>query len=151
MLWAKKFHCIIHLYLYNIQKLKCKNDNCLAIFVHFSPLGSYGTYQFISVYLVYFNLIRSNLVQLQMGLKPQAQKGPHELMDNQFLMPSLPRLYSNKEKKKKKKEKKKHTHTHYKLYIQFITNLFLPLSLSVFIFNTTNQSLPLNVFPLYYI
>ena len=35
--------------------------------------------------------------------------GQHELMDNQFLKPSLPRLYSNKEKKKKKKEK---THTH---------------------------------------
>ena len=57
--------------------------------------------------------------------------GQHELMDNQFLKPSLPRLYSNKEKRKKK---------HYKLYIQFITNLFLPLSLSVFIFNTTNYS-----------
>ena len=134
MLWAKKFHCIIHLYLYNIQKLKCKNDNCLAIFVHFSPLGSCGTYQFISVYLVYFNLIRSNLVHLHMGLKPQAQKGPHELMDNQFSsQPSLPRLYSNLKLKKK-------TRTHYKLYIQFITNLFLPLSLSVFIFNTANYS-----------
>ena len=29
--------------------------------------------------------------------------GQHELMDNQFLKPSLPRLYSNKEKRKKKK------------------------------------------------
>ena len=47
-----------------------------------------------------------------MGLKPQAQKGQHKLVDNQFLNPSLPRLYS------KKKKKKKGTHTHYKLYIQ---------------------------------
>ena len=138
MLWAKKFHCIIHLYLYNIQKLKCKNDNCLAIFVHFSPLGSCGTYQFISVYLVYFNLIRSNLVHLQMALKPQAQKGPYELMDNQFLKlaQSAQIIFKFKIIKKKKKKKR----THYKLYIQFITNLFLPLSLSVFIVNTANYS-----------
>ena len=61
---------------------------------------------FNSVHLVNFGLIRSNLVQLLMGLKPQAQKGQHELMDNQFLKPSLPRLYSNQEKKKKK-----NTHT----------------------------------------
>ena len=137
MLWAKKFHCIIHLYLYNIQKLKCKNDNCLAIFVHFSPLGSCGTYQFISVYLVYFNLIRSNLVHLHMGLKPQAQKGPHELMDNQFLKLAQSAQIIFKFKIIKKKKKKG---TYYKLYIQFITNLFLPLSLSVFIFNTANYS-----------
>ena len=135
MLWAKIYHCIIHLYLYNIQKLKCRNDNCLAIFVHFSPLGSYGTYQFISVYLIYFNLIRSNLVHLQMALKPQAQKGPYELMDNQFLKlaQSAQIIFKFKIIKKKKR-------THYKLYIQFITNLFLPLSLSVFIFNTANYS-----------
>ena len=106
MLWAKIYHCIIHLYLYNIQKLKCRNDNCLAIFVHFSPLGSYGTYQFISVYLVYFNLIRSNLVHLQMALKPQAQKGPYELMDNQFLKlaQSAQIIFKFKIIKKKKKK-----------------------------------------------
>ena len=51
-----------------------------------------------------------------MDLKPQAQKGQHDLMDNQFLKSSLPRLYSNKEKKKEKKEKK-NTVTRYKLYI----------------------------------
>ena len=137
MLWAKIYHCIIHLYLYNIQKLKCRNDNCLAIFVHFSPLGSCGTYQFISVYLVYFNLIRSNLVHLQMALKPQAQKGPYELMDNQFLKLAQSAQIIFKFKIIKKKKKKC---TYYKLYIQFITNLFLPLSLSVFIFNTANYS-----------
>ena len=73
-----------------------------------------------------------------MALKPQAQKGPYELMDNQFLKLAQSAQIIFKFKIIKKKKKKKGPY--YKLYIQFITNLFLPLSLSVFIFNTANYS-----------
>ena len=80
--FGKKFITVSYIYIFIISKsLSLEMIIAWSIFVHFSPLSPYGTYQSISVHLVYFSLIQSNLIQFKWAWN---------------LKPSLPILYSKK-------------------------------------------------------